>query len=61
MAPFRDKIANTPILRAILGFVIVFAVTSLAAVMVNGTFWGSLITATGMAIYFYFRGGRGNA
>jgi hypothetical protein len=58
MAPFRDKIANTPILRAILGFVLVFAVTSLAALMVNGQLWGALITSLGMAVYFYFRGPR---
>ena len=58
MAPFRDKIANTPILRAIVGFVIVFAVTSLSAVMVGGRLWGALITSIGMAVYFYFRGPR---
>jgi hypothetical protein len=59
MAPFRDKIASTPILRAIVGFVIVFAVTSLSATLVGGQLWGAFLTSIGMAVYFYFRAPRG--
>jgi hypothetical protein len=58
LSSVRDRIIGTPILRALVGFILVFAVTGTSAWLINGKLWGALITSVGMAVYFYFRAPR---